>query len=164
MLAPEAMRRLTLLINHVLSREAVATARLRPHAGRTLRLRVRDLPPWLPAPADLRFAVTPAGLLEWMPEATAAADLDVVLSLADPLTMARRALQGHRPEVQVDGDASLAADVDWIASHLRWDIADDLERMCGPLVAQAWVQAAAALRSALSAVSRQMAELSGRSA
>jgi ubiquinone biosynthesis protein UbiJ len=38
MLAPAAIERLTLLINHVLGREPVAMERLKPHAGRVLLL------------------------------------------------------------------------------------------------------------------------------
>ena len=39
MLAPAAIERLTLLINHVLGREPVAMERLKPHAGRVLLFR-----------------------------------------------------------------------------------------------------------------------------
>ena len=65
MLAPAAMERLTLLINHVLRREPAAVERLLPHAGRSLRVEPEGWPAWLPPLPALAFRVTPAGLLEW---------------------------------------------------------------------------------------------------
>ena len=62
---PAAMQRLTLLLNHVLGSEAVATARLAPHAGRRMHVALAGWPRWLPRPPALDFRVTPAGLLEW---------------------------------------------------------------------------------------------------
>jgi ubiquinone biosynthesis protein UbiJ len=47
-----------------------------------------------------------------------------------------RALGGTQPEVQIDGDAKLAGDVNWLLQNLRWDVAADLERLFGPVVAQ----------------------------
>lgn len=154
MLAPEAMQRLTLLINHVLSRERVATDRLRPHSGRSLRVcfevapEVR-LPPFLPSLPEWCLVVTPAGLLEWQAQPTSPPDLQVRVRLEDPIAIARRALAGQRPDIVVEGDAALAGDVNWLAMNLRWDIADELDRLLGPAAAQTLVQAARALASAL---------------
>ena len=64
MLAPAAIERLTLLINHVLGREPVAMERLKPHAGRVLLLQAEGWPAFLPPWPVLAFRVTPAGLLE----------------------------------------------------------------------------------------------------
>lgn len=185
MLAPEAMRRLTLLINHVLSRESVATDRLRPHCGRLIELSFEPaddaalvplLRQALPLPAPLCLRVTPAGLFEWEPqasqvphvpsetrhpheaqEASQAQDsqvpqtvhLQVRVRLQDPISMARLALAGQRPQVEIEGDAALAGDVNWLVTNLRWDIADDVERLLGPAAAQALSQAAQALRGVL---------------
>ena len=65
MLAPAVAERLTLVINHVLGGEPVATERLRPHAGRTLALTLAGWPRLLPPPPALAWRVTPAGLLDW---------------------------------------------------------------------------------------------------
>ena len=43
-----------------------------------------------------------------------------------------RALGGTPPPVQIDGDAQLAGDVNWLLLNLRWDVAADLERLFGP--------------------------------
>lgn len=144
-----ALPRLTLLLNHVLSSEPAATAKLQPHAGRTIDLRwtsdftpplprllnpVPEGSPWVPPP--LRFVITPAGLLEAV-EAQAdtplppADGLTLTVHLSAPLTLARQALRGERPDVQIEGDAALAEAASWLMKHLRWDIQDDVARLLG---------------------------------
>lgn len=137
MFAPAVMERLTLLLNHVLGREPAAVERLRPHAGRVLRLQAEGWPGLLPPPPPMAWRVTPAGLLEWCGlEAPEGADLSVRLDATNPAALAMAALAGQPPAVQVEGDAQFAADVSWLASNLRWDVADDLERLVGPALAQ----------------------------
>lgn len=126
------MPRLALLLNHVLSAEPVAGQRLRPHAGKCIRLQLRDVPAlvsWLPS--QWTVVVTPAGLLEWQPEATAHADLVATLDASNPAQTLGGVLSGQRPRVDVAGDAALAADVSWLIEHLRWDVQDDLARIVG---------------------------------
>lgn len=173
--APEALRlfdeaareRLILLLNHVLGAEPVAMQRLKPHAGRRLRVTAQGWPRLLatvlPAPAPLVVTVTPAGLLELglsvgtqadagmgtnIPEV----DLDVRVDTTDPMGLVARVLAGGSPSLQVSGDAALASDVNWLADHLRWDVAADLQRLIGPVPTQKlqmWAQAVAtALRQA----------------
>lgn len=139
LVAPAVVRRLTLLVNHVLSSEAVATQRLKPHAGRRVRLEVVDWPALLPGWPPLVFAVTPAGLLEWRepgePEAAAASaepvDLALTLRAANPAQMVLQALAGQKPQVDVSGNAAFAADMSWLMDNLRWDIQDDLAHWLG---------------------------------
>jgi ubiquinone biosynthesis protein UbiJ len=50
LVAPALATRLTLLLNHVLSAERVATERLVPHAGRTVALTLQGWPSLLPPP------------------------------------------------------------------------------------------------------------------
>lgn len=132
-LAGEAViGRATLLANHVIGAEPAATDRLKPHAGRTLRVELSGWPALLPPPPPLAFVVTPAGLLEWSGTAAPASpDLHVVLDAANPLALVAGAVLGHRPGVEIAGDASFAADVNWLAQNLRWDVEDDLERLVG---------------------------------
>jgi ubiquinone biosynthesis protein UbiJ len=63
------------------------------------------------------------------------ADLRVVVDAANPAALLARALAGQRPAVQVEGDAAFAADIGWLLQNLRWDVAADLERFFGPVVA-----------------------------
>ena len=134
LLAPALMDRLVLVVNHVLAAEPQAVARLLPHQGRVLRLELLQLPRLLPAPPPLAFKVTPAGLMAWCPDPVDA-DLRVRLDAGNPAALALQALGGQMPPVVIEGDANLAADVDWLLKNLRWDVADDLQRLFGPTVA-----------------------------
>ncbi len=137
LLAPALAERLTLVINHVLGSEAVATERLRPHAGRTLALTLQGWPTLLPPPPALAWRITPAGLLEWGgPEGLPQPDLQARLEADNPAALLARALAGDRLPLSVEGDAALAADVNWLLQNLRWDVAADLERLFGPVAAQ----------------------------
>ena len=154
LLAPALAERLTLLINHVLASETVATDRLRPHSGTTMALTLAGWPSLLPPPPVLAWRVTPAGLLEWCGTAAPeSADLTVSLDASNPALALARALAGDAPAMQVDGDAQLAGDVNWLLQNLRWDVAADLDRIFGPRLAEPLHQVgrmlAAGLRSAL---------------
>ncbi len=130
---PAVVERLVLLANHVLTSEPVANERLRPHAGKLLELQLLAWPAWLPAPPALAFRVTPAGLLEWCGSTPAAqAALRITLAAANPAAVAAALLLGQRPALDIDGDAALATELDWLLSNLRWDAAADIERLLGP--------------------------------
>jgi len=154
-----ALPRLTLLLNHIVSSEPVATAKLQPYAGRTIDVRWdSSFKPPLPAflarvlpvgdgqPSPWRFMITPAGLFESVeasksPEntdttVTSPNGLTITVRLADPLTMARQALRGERPEVNIEGDAALAEVASWMMKNLRWDVQDDLARWMGTAPAE----------------------------
>lgn len=163
LLAPAVAERLTLLANHLLMRERAATEKLRPHAGRTLLLRVAHWPTLLPAPPALAWRVTPAGLLEWCADETpAAADLTALVEAGNPALVMARMLAGERPAVQIEGDAQFAADVNWLLDNLRWDIAGDLESVFGPVVAQQMQQLGSAVTGALRAAVKQATGFSER--
>ena len=88
LLVPAVIERLVLVVNHVLSAEPVATARLVPHQGRLIALELQQWPALLPTPPALKFRVTPAGLLEWcgLNDETPP-DLSVQLSAANPAAL-----------------------------------------------------------------------------
>ena len=164
LLAPALMDRLVLVVNHVLAAEPQAVARLLPHQGRVLRLELLQLPRLLPAPPPLAFKVTPAGLMAWCPDPVDA-DLRVRLDAGNPAALALQALGGQMPPVVIEGDANLAADVDWLLKNLRWDVADDLQRMFGPTVAHELHRLGAGLARAVGKAmqgARQGAEAAGR--
>lgn len=128
------MERATLWLNHILAGEAVATQRLRPHAGRSIRLRFEGWPALLPPPPLATFRITPAGLLEWCgDEAAEAATAELIVSVdaSNPALAFAQALTGERPKVEVSGDAAFAADLNWLVDNLRWDYEDDLARVIG---------------------------------
>jgi ubiquinone biosynthesis accessory factor UbiJ len=161
-LTPAVMERITLMVNHVLGSEPVAQERLRLHAGKSLLVELAGWPGFLPSPPPLAWQITAAGLLEWHAAATpnegsslpaAPTDLRLRVHLADPATLLSRLLANQPPEVDIEGEAQLAADVGWLVQNLRWDLAADLERFLPMPVVQALSQlgrgVAQALRAAL---------------
>ena len=75
----------------------------------------------------------------------------VKLDARNPAAVFARALGGEAPVVQIDGNAQLAADVNWLLQNLRWDVAADLERLFGPQLAQPLHQVGRMLASGLRA-------------
>jgi ubiquinone biosynthesis protein UbiJ len=149
-LGQPALDRLVLLLNHVLSREAVAMERLRPHAGARLEVQADPWVPLLPPPPVLRLRITPAGLLEACPpDEPGAPALRVRLDMSQPLAVVQSLADGRVPAAQVAGDARLAAEVDWLIAHLRWDLMDDLEAVFGQGPAQFLTLAGQAVSAAL---------------
>lgn len=157
---PAVLDRLVLLVNHVLAAEPGACERLRGHAGRELEIAVASLPPvigsLLPPPPPVRLAITPAGLFERADDGTGAAApgagapaLKVSLDGADPLRWLQALRAGGRPPMEIQGDVGLAADVSWLADHVRWDIGDDLARLVGDLPAQQLARVGEGLKAAL---------------
>jgi len=156
-----------LLVNHVLASEAVATERLRPHAGRRIELQWAAWPSILPMPPALSWRVTPAGLLEWgglspggMTEP--GAELTLRVDAANPAAVLAKLLAGEPPPLQIDGDAQFASDINWLTQNLRWDVAADLERLFGPLVAQQLSRAGTGLAAALRLALRGVQDLGQR--
>lgn len=147
---PAAQQRLVLLANHVLSREPVALERLRPHAGRVLRLEVAGQPAWAPELPPLALVVTPAGLCDLADAAQAdVADLRLVLAVDQPMQWLAAAAGGPRPAATIEGDAAFAADVSWLFDNLRWDVEGDLAEWLGPVAAHALADAARRLATVL---------------
>ncbi|MCC7099130.1 MAG: hypothetical protein IT500_06035 [Rubrivivax sp.] len=163
MLAPAVMERLTLLLNHVLGSEAVATERLLPHAGKTLQIEAAGWPALLPPLPRLAWQVTPAGLLEWGGEqGTADPELRLRVLADNPALLAARLAGGEMPAVEIAGDAAFAADANWLMQNLRWDLAADLERVLPAPLAAALVAAGAGFKRALGAAVQGLATLRGR--
>ena len=139
-LVDEVQQRIVLLVNHILMQEAEAQSRLSRQKGRKVHVRWRSF--------AIDFVVPPAGLLEL---STTAAAPDLALTVMDqsPLELLRKALDSAKPEVRIEGDVQLAAEVNWLADHLRWDIEEDLSRVLGDAPAHALGQAARGAASAL---------------
>ena len=127
-----AIERLTLVANHVIGSEPVATERLRAHAGRCMQFHIEGWPSPLPPWPPLAFRVTPAGLIEWCgDDVPAEPALRVAIDAANPALAVAQALAGQRPKVDVSGDAAFATDLNWLFDNLRWDVQDDLARVVG---------------------------------
>ena len=136
----EAQRRIVLLLNHILSQEKEATSRLARQKGRVVHLQWRSF--------ALHLVATPAGLLDRAPVG-AAPDLVLAVTEESPLALAQAVLRGDKPAVRIEGDVQLAAEVNWLADHVRWDLEEDLSRVIGVAPAYALGQAARGMAKAL---------------
>lgn len=124
----EVQRRVVLLLNHVLQQEAEAQARLKRQAGRVVEAHWRQF--------SMRLQATPAGLLDLAPPA-AQPDLTLTVAEDSPFSLAQAALRGEKPAVRIAGDVQLAAEVQWLVDHVRWDLEEDLSRVFGDAPAHA---------------------------
>ena len=125
-LVHETQHRLVLFINHVLMQEPAATALMAKQSGQVARIQWRSF--------ALALQVTPAGLFDLAPEG-AEAHLRLEVMQTSPLQLAQTALSGARPAVRIEGDVRLAADLQWLADNVRWDVEEDLARVIGDVPA-----------------------------
>jgi len=124
----EIQHRTVLFLNHVLQQEPEAQQRLGRQQGRVVLFQWRFI--------TMKFVATPAGLLDLAPE-NAASDLTLTVTEESPLGLAGATLRGDKPPVQIVGDVQLAAEVQWLVDHVRWDVEDDLARLVGDVPAHA---------------------------
>jgi ubiquinone biosynthesis accessory factor UbiJ len=124
----EMQRRLVLMLNHVLQQEPEAQARLKRQSGRVVEAHWRQF--------NVRLQATPAGLVDLGP-VTQIPDLQLTLAEESPFSLARTALRGDKPPVRIAGDVQLAAEVQWLVDHVRWDLEEDLSRLVGDAPAHA---------------------------
>ena len=124
----EVQRRMVLMLNHVLMQEKAATSRLVRQTGSVVLVQWRSF--------SLRLRVTPAGLLD-LAGPDAAPDLSLVVTEESAGSIAQGMLRGDKPAVRIEGDVQLAAEVNWLVDHVRWDIEEDLSRVVGDAPAHA---------------------------
>ena len=136
----EAQRRIVLLLNHILLQEKEASRRLARQNGRVALMQWRSF--------ALKLMATPAGLLDLAP-GEAKPDLILVVTQESPLALVQGALRGDKPAVRIEGDVQLAADVNWLVEHVRWDLEEDIARVLGDAPAYALGQAARGMAQAL---------------
>ncbi len=127
-LVHELQHRLVLFLNHVLMQEREAMERLTRQRGRVALVQWRVF--------TMALQVTPAGLLDLAPQGVAP-DLRAGGVRASPLSLAKGALRGDKPAIRIDGDVQLAADINWLVDHVRWDVEEDLARVVGDAPARA---------------------------
>lgn len=129
----EVQRRIVLLLNHVLMQEPEAMGRLARQKGRVLLFHWREF--------EFKLHLTPAGLLD-LAAADTPSDLTLAVTEASPLALVQAALAGDKPAVRIEGDVQLAADINWLVDHVRWDVEEDLARLIGDAPAHGLAQAA----------------------
>ncbi len=127
----ESHRRVVLLLNHVLQQEPQATDRLARQKGRVIHTQWREF--------TFRVQATPAGLLDLAgPDATP--DLTLTITEDSPMAIAQAMMQGAKPSVRIEGDVQLAAEMNWLADHVRWDVEEDLSKIFGDAPAHMLMQ------------------------
>lgn len=139
-LVGEVQHRLVLLLNHVLMQEPEAQARLVRQKGSVVLAQWRGL--------AVKLQATPAGLLDLAP-AGARCDLTLTITEESPFALAQVALRGDKPAVSIEGDVQLAAEVNWLVEHVRWDLEEDLARAVGDAPAHALAQTVRRMNTAL---------------
>ena len=168
------MTRAIAFINHVLTQQAWARDKLKPYAGRSVRVQA--------PPIDFKLSITPEGLVDAglrgsivkngshqgsqggspsgpQGESLGEPRADVVLSI--PLSAAplfafdpERAMK----EVRIEGDAEFAQTLSGLARELRWDAEEDLSRVTGDIAAHKLLQGARAFRAYAKDASQRLAE------
>ncbi|MBQ1766389.1 MAG: hypothetical protein IIZ92_26300, partial [Aquincola sp.] len=63
------------------------------------------------------------------------ADLTVRIDASRPLWLLGQLSRGARVPMEVQGDAALATDVNWLVDNVRWDVEADLARVIDPRLA-----------------------------
>jgi ubiquinone biosynthesis protein UbiJ len=142
----ELQDKLVILLNHVLSQEPAAIERLRRQQGRCVQVSWRQL--------SLQWTVTPAGLLE-RSDTSQTPDLRVHVNEESPINLLQGLRTGQKPTMRVEGDVMLAAELNWLVDHVRWDAEEDLSRLVGDAWAHKLVGLAKRVFKALSEFSRQ---------
>jgi len=136
----ELQRRVVLLLNHVLMQEREAMTRLAHQQGQTMLVQWRKF--------NFKLVATPAGLLDLAgPDATP--DLVMTVTEESPLSIAQTALRGDKPAVHIEGNVQLAAEVNWLVEHVRWDLEEDLARVMGDVPAHTLSQIAQSVTGSL---------------
>jgi ubiquinone biosynthesis accessory factor UbiJ len=113
-------------INHLLQGAAWARERMVPFAGASVRF---HLPP-----ASATFSIGEDGTLQ--PAASGVEPAAIIrLTPALALRLALLKDESARAEVEVEGDAALAAALTRILGALSWDVEEDLSRVVGDVAA-----------------------------
>ncbi len=138
----EMQQRVVLLLNHVMQQEPEALARLKRQKGQVAGIESA----WV----AMKLRVTPAGLLD-LAEADAEPDLSLKVLEANPLSILQTLLSGEKPRMEVSGDVMLAAEVNWLVDHVRWDVEEDLSRILGDVPAHTLMKAVRGIGDTLKA-------------
>jgi ubiquinone biosynthesis protein UbiJ len=135
----ELLNRLVLFLNHVLISEPQACQRLARQKGQRIEIVWQNM--------RLQLQPTAAGLFER--GAFEGFDLRLTATQESPLEIMSTLARGEKPKVRIEGDVQLAAEINWLIDHVRWDAEEDLARLIGDAPAHTLAQAA---RKALEAL------------
>jgi len=143
-LAQEAQNRIVLFLNHVLKQEPLARERLRRQCGKSVEIRWNHV--------QFRVSFSAAGLIQLdMVQSSSTGVADLLLHINEPsgLQIVQQLLEGEKPPIRIEGDVQLAAEVNWLIDHVRWDVEADLSRILGDELARLSVQLGSQCAAAL---------------
>jgi ubiquinone biosynthesis accessory factor UbiJ len=143
-LIAEGHNRIVLALNHVLQQEPEAMQRLARQKGRVVKFAWQQY--------SLLLMPTPVGLLAVAPQPTSTdARVDLLLEVTDTHIpeLSQKLLRGDKPNVRIEGDIQLAAEVQWLAQNVTWDLEGDLARVVGNVPAHNIVRAVKAVEAKL---------------
>jgi ubiquinone biosynthesis protein UbiJ len=123
-LIDEGHNRIVLLLNHILQQEPEAMQRLARQKGRIVKFAWQQY--------TLLLTATPVGLLAVASgpnHETAKIDLLLEVIDTDVAELGKKLMQGDKPHVRIEGDVQLAAEVQWLAQNVSWDLEGDLARV-----------------------------------
>ena len=142
----------TAAINHLLQGAGWARERLKPFAGAAVRF---VLPPF-----SATFSIADDGTLQPAARDTEpAATINLTPALAARLVLLKD--EAARSEVEVAGDAALAAALTRILGTLTWDAEEDLSRVVGDVAAHRIARAGGAFLDWQAAVAANLARSVG---
>lgn len=117
-------------LNRLLESETWARDRLAPFAAQTVEFRAPALP-------GIRFTLTESGGVE--PAQTAAAATLTVTLTSGALWSLPQGIDHALRRIEISGNQELAAEILFLARHLRWDIEEELSRVFGDATAHRMV-------------------------
>jgi ubiquinone biosynthesis accessory factor UbiJ len=125
-LISEGHNRIVLLLNHVLQQEPEAMQRIARQKGRVVKFAWQQF--------NMSLTATAVGLL-----AVASQPIDekqkpdLLLEILDVNVpeLGQKLMRGDKPNVRIEGDVQLAAEVQWLTQNVQWDLEGDLARILG---------------------------------
>ncbi len=129
-LISEGHNRIVLLLNHVLQQEPEAMQRLARQRGKVVKFAWQQY--------TMLLTATPVGLLAMVSQPSdEKTKIDLLLEVIDTdvADVGKKIMQGDKPNVRIEGDVQLAAEVQWLVQNVTWDLEGDLSRLVGDIPA-----------------------------
>lgn len=125
-LVSEGHNRIVVLLNHVLQQEPDAMQRLARQKGRVVKFSWRQYTMLLTSSAVGLLAIASQQNHEKQ-------KVDLLLEIIDTdvADLGKKLMQGDKPNVRIEGDVQLAAEVQWLTQNVQWDLEGDLARIFG---------------------------------
>jgi ubiquinone biosynthesis accessory factor UbiJ len=122
-LISEGHNRIVLLLNHVLQQEPEAMQRIARQKGRVVKFAWQQF--------NISLSATAVGLLAVASAENQKSDLLLEILDTNVPELAQKLTRCDKPNVRIEGDVQLAAEVQWLTQNVKWDLEGDLARIVG---------------------------------